>query len=40
LRAEVTAANGQLDVLIERLGLPSVRDVPDDIALLMIQRDE
>ena len=40
LREEVAAADGQLDVLIERLGLPLVRDVPDDIALLMIQRDE
>ena len=40
LRAEVAAANGQLDILVERLGLPLVRDVPDDIALLMIQRDE
>lgn len=40
LRAEVAAANGQLTQLIERLGLHQVRDVPDDIALLMIKRDE
>ena len=40
LQQEVVAAAGQLDVLIERLGLLKVRDVPDDIALLMIKRDE
>ncbi len=40
LRAEVAAADGQLENLSERLGLEKVRDVPDDIALLMIKRDE
>lgn len=40
LRAEAAAAGGELDVLVERLGLQEVRDVPDDIALLMIKRDE
>lgn len=40
LKAEVSAADGQLTQLIERLGLHQVRDVPDDIALLMIKRDE
>lgn len=40
LRTEVAAADGQLEVLAERLGLQKVRDVPDDIALLMIKRDE
>lgn len=39
LQAEVAAADGQLDTLITSLGLHQVRDVPDDIALLMIKRD-
>lgn len=40
LLKEAAAADGQLEVLAERLGLQKVRDVPDDIALLMIKRDE
>lgn len=40
LREEVAAANGHIDTLRERLGLQTVRDIPDDIALLMIKRDE
>lgn len=40
LRSEAVFADGQLPVLVERLGLQKVRDVPDDIALLMIKRDE
>lgn len=40
LQSEVTAANGQMDTLTERLALASLADVPDDIALLMIRRDE
>jgi len=40
LRAEVAAAGGELEALSERLGLEQVRDVPDDIAVLMIKRDE
>lgn len=40
LRSEVAAVDGQLEALAERLGLEKVREVPDDIALLMIKRDE
>lgn len=40
LQAHVAAATHDFEALNMRLGLPSAKDLPDDIALLMITRDE
>lgn len=40
LRAAVAEADGEIEKLFDLLGLQTVRDIPDDIALLMIKRDE
>ena len=40
LKAHVAAATNDFEALNMRLGLPSAKDLPDDIALLMITRNE
>jgi len=40
IQAAVAAANGQWAVLKAQLGVETMSDVPDDIAVLMIKRDQ